>query len=171
VFWTRLSRRLRREEGVALVEFALILPLFLALVFGIFDFGRAFNYWNDETHLAASGARWAVVNANLGGTPTTLQQFIRSQVETKELLNGSASVTKPVTVCVNFPNGTRNPGDPVTVRVFVKYKILSFFGAIPGSKLFNPTIQLVGKATMRLETTPDTTYIPTGSGGTGSGCP
>src|SRR6266487_6369179 len=89
----RLFNRLhRREDGVALVEFALILPLFLALVFGIFDFGRAFNYWIDETHLANTGARWAVVNANLGGT--TLQQYIKTQVETGELRNGSASVKK-----------------------------------------------------------------------------
>lgn len=158
---------------MALVEFALILPLFLALVFGIFDFGRAFNYWNDETHLSAAGARWAVVNANLGGS--TLQTYIKSQVETKELLNGSASVTTPVTVCIGFPTNpssgsSRNVGDPVTVRVYSVYKLLSFFGAIPGSKTFNLNIHLVGKTTMRLEQIPSATYIPAGAGGTGT-CP
>lgn len=153
-----------------MVEFALILPILMVLVFGIFDFGRALNYYIDETHLAATGARWAVVNAAPGGT--TLQDYIKSQVETNELKNGSASVTTPLTVCIGFPNsGSRNPGDPVTVRVYSKYKILSFFGAIPGGPSFSKlTIGLVGKASMRLETTPDSTYVPAGAGGTGT-CP
>jgi Flp pilus assembly protein TadG len=32
-----------RDRGAALVEFALILPVFLMLVFGIVEFGRAYN--------------------------------------------------------------------------------------------------------------------------------
>jgi hypothetical protein len=35
------------------------------------DFGKAFNYWNDETHLANEAVRYAVVNKNpLGGSGT-----------------------------------------------------------------------------------------------------
>ena len=156
-----------------MVEFALILPLFMVLVFGIFDLGRAFNYWIDETHLSTTGARWAVVNANLG--QPTLQQYIKNQVETKELKNGSASVTTAATVCIGFPTNPatasfRNPGDPVVVRVYIRYRLLSFFGAIPGGDAFNPNFALVAKSTMRLEQAPDATYIPAGSGGTGT-CP
>ena len=44
-----------REAGVALVEFALVLPLLLVILFGMLDFGKAFNYWIDTTHLANSG--------------------------------------------------------------------------------------------------------------------
>src|SRR5215211_6519497 len=52
------------EAGVALVEFALILPFLLLLVFGITDFGRAFFLRNDMTHLANETARYAVVNSD-----------------------------------------------------------------------------------------------------------
>ena len=56
-------RRLASDErGVALVEFALVLPLILLLMLGMIDFGKAFNYWNDETHLANEAARQAVVD-------------------------------------------------------------------------------------------------------------
>jgi Flp pilus assembly protein TadG len=50
------------EDGAALVEFALILPILVVLLFGMLEFGKAFNYWIDETHLANEGARWAVVD-------------------------------------------------------------------------------------------------------------
>ena len=56
----------RRQEGAALVEFALVLPLLLLLLLGMLEFGRVFNYWIDETHLANAAARWAAVDR----TPT-----------------------------------------------------------------------------------------------------
>ncbi|MBT8216030.1 MAG: pilus assembly protein, partial [Acidimicrobiia bacterium] len=40
----------KRESGAAMVEFALILPLLLLLVFGTIEFGRAYNAQNTLTH-------------------------------------------------------------------------------------------------------------------------
>src|SRR5215211_4186607 len=49
----RLMRRLTSDErGVALVEFALVLPILLLILFGVIEFGKAFTMWIDETHLA-----------------------------------------------------------------------------------------------------------------------
>ena len=63
-------RQLRRSErGTAVVEFALVAPLLFLIVFGIVDFGRALNYYNDLTQLAGQGARAAAVNRNPDGTP------------------------------------------------------------------------------------------------------
>ena len=79
--WRRLrqvSHRGGPEHGVALVEFALILPVLALMLFGMLDFGKAFNYWIDETHLANEGARWAVVNKNPASSGT-LQAYIRDQ--------------------------------------------------------------------------------------------
>jgi len=50
------------SRGAALVELALVLPLLLVVVFGMLDFGKAFNEWIDETHLANDGARLAAVS-------------------------------------------------------------------------------------------------------------
>ena len=52
----------RREDGQATVEFAIVIPLLLLLVFGIVQFGKAFNNWIDLNHLANESARWAAVN-------------------------------------------------------------------------------------------------------------
>jgi len=53
--------KLRNEKGASAVEFALVLPIFVSVVFGIFQFGIAFNNWIAITHAAREGARLAAV--------------------------------------------------------------------------------------------------------------
>jgi Flp pilus assembly protein TadG len=146
---TRAAGGRSAESGAALVEFALVLPLLLILLFGMLDFGKAFNYWIDETHLANEGARWAVVNRNPGSG--SLQQYIQQQADTPELRNGgTSSVATPVQVCISFPNGTAEVGDPVHVTASVTYNWLPFLGSRVG--IAQTTI--TGSSTMRLEATP-----------------
>jgi Flp pilus assembly protein TadG len=147
-----LSRRLREDKsGVALVEFALVLPLLLVLLFGMLDFGRAFNYWIDATHLANEGARWAVVNTNPGATGT-LQQYVQQQADTQELrLGGTAAISSPLQVCVSFPNGTAI-GNPVRVTASVTYNWLPFISKHALGGLLSTTVS--SSSTMRLEAVP-----------------
>lgn len=65
----RLLRRERSREtrrGQALVEFALIFPVLMILLVGIFDAGRLVFAYNDITNAARSGARVAIVNQAAG---------------------------------------------------------------------------------------------------------
>lgn len=148
-----LSGTVRRlfveERAVALTEFALVAPLLFLLLFGVIDFGKAFNYWNDETQLAGQGARWAAVNSNPSGT-LSLQQYIQSQADSNELKNGgSSSVPTKARVCISFPNGSSpQVGDPVQVTVSASYNWLSVLHL----NVTQSTIQ--GSATMRLEAIP-----------------
>ena len=145
-----LARRAGSDDGVALVEFALILPVLALMLFGMLDFGKAFNYWIDETHLANEGARWAAVDKNPASSGT-LQTYIRQQATTAELRNGgSASLANPVRVCIEFPNGTSNVGDPVRVALTATYRWLGFIAS--QTSLTETTI--TGSATMRLEARP-----------------
>jgi Flp pilus assembly protein TadG len=78
----------RDENGQASVEFALLLPLLLIVLIGVLDFGRAVNYYNTLTELAAEGARSAAVNVNPDGTPvsgTSIQDQIKCQAVSREL--------------------------------------------------------------------------------------
>jgi len=137
------------EAGAALVEFALVLPLLLVLLFGMLDFGKAFNYWIDQTHLANEGARWAAVNKNPGGG--TLQEYIRSQANTAELRDGgTASVPGAIEICISFPNGTSQVGDPVRVTASAAYNWLPFLGGRIGIT----STSISASATMRLEAVP-----------------
>lgn len=57
-----LRTRRARPRGQALVEFALIIPVFLLIVVGLFDLGRAVFAYNTLTNAAREGARIAIVN-------------------------------------------------------------------------------------------------------------
>jgi Flp pilus assembly protein TadG len=134
-----------------MVEFALVLPLLLVLVFGMLEFGKAFNYWIDTTHLANEGARWAVVNHNPGAG--TLQEYVKGRANTVELRDGgTASIPAgdEAEVCISFPNGTANVGDPVLVTVTATYHWLPFIG----DRISSADVTIRGSATMRLEAPP-----------------
>lgn len=144
-----LRRRLRGESGVAIVEFALVMPLLCFIVVLVLDFGRAFNYWIDTTHLASEGARLAAVDhvpseTVPGCTFTTVQTYIRCKADTVELRDGTSRwVTAPLDVCVTNPGTTSKVGDPVEVSVSTTYHFLPILNA--------GTINLEGTATMRRE--------------------
>jgi TadE-like protein len=60
----------RRTRGQALVEFALVIPLFLLLIFGIVDAGRLIYAYNTVANSARNSARVAIVNQSTTGTDT-----------------------------------------------------------------------------------------------------
>jgi Flp pilus assembly protein TadG len=57
-----MSRRRHAGRGQALVEFALIIPVFLLIVISIFDLGRAVFAYNSITNASREGVRLAIVN-------------------------------------------------------------------------------------------------------------
>jgi Flp pilus assembly protein TadG len=71
----RAGGRLRREDGQALVEFAVILPLLLILVTGIIQFGLLFNKYITLTDAVRSGAQTLALGRGLGNAcdPAVLQ--------------------------------------------------------------------------------------------------
>ena len=57
-----MSRTPRRARGQAIVEFALVAPIFFFLLFSIIEFGRAVYYVQMLNNAAREGARYAIVN-------------------------------------------------------------------------------------------------------------
>jgi len=57
----------RGVRGQSLVEFALILPVLLIMLFGVFDFGRASYAFNAVSNAAREGARVAIVDQSQTG--------------------------------------------------------------------------------------------------------
>lgn len=56
------------SRGQGLVEFALVLPVLVLLVFALFDAGRAVIYFTELTNASRAGARAAVVNQSNDAT-------------------------------------------------------------------------------------------------------
>lgn len=85
-----------RRRGQALVEFALLIPVFLLIVVSLFDFGRAVFSYNSVTNAAREGARLAIVNQ----ATASIEQRATSQTAIAE--TGSPNVT--VAFYRNNPN-------------------------------------------------------------------
>ena len=58
---TRAPARWSGESGAELIEFALVLPLLLLVLLGIFDFGFLFQRYEVVTNAAREGARVAIL--------------------------------------------------------------------------------------------------------------
>jgi Flp pilus assembly protein TadG len=58
----QMPRRTRDQRGAAMVEFAIVLPLLLLLVFGMIDFASLYNDYQSVRQGAGAGDRMAVVN-------------------------------------------------------------------------------------------------------------
>jgi Flp pilus assembly protein TadG len=151
----RLRRGAAAERGVALVEFALVLPLLALMLFGALDLGKAYNYWIDATHLANEGARYAAVNKNPDPAAPSFLSAIKAEANTAELRDGNtASVPDALQVCVYLPDGAQI-GNRVRVEVTSTYRFMSFIA----SKLNVAERTIVADSTMRLE------HVPTYSDG------
>jgi len=84
----RLFRR-DREKGAAIVEFAIVLPLFLALLFGVMETGWLFAQLVEVRNAAREGARLAVVDYP---DPGDSGQIISETCSRAVLSSGRASV-------------------------------------------------------------------------------
>jgi Flp pilus assembly protein TadG len=131
-----LRHRCRDERGQSSVEFALVLPLLLLVLFGIVEFARAFNAYNDLNQMAASGARFAAVGRYPGDTALK-----NSEADTTVSRNATLQVQY-------FPSGTCVVGGSVRVTASAP---ITFAKVL---KLSSPTITLNGRAEMRVERCP-----------------
>jgi Flp pilus assembly protein TadG len=139
----RLIRRQIKngKKGQALVEFALIVPIFLILLFAIVDFGMGFYSWITVTNGAREGARLGAVLAS--------QQEIEDRVyESVNLPNEDTHMTVTVT------NAQGQPGESVAVKVDYDYDLITPLAGLvqfaTGDSL-GSTLTFSSTAEMRLE--------------------
>jgi Flp pilus assembly protein TadG len=107
-------QRLRpnKEEGASVVEFAILAPLFVVLLFGLVEFGLAMYSKGMLTNASREGARYGVVYS----TPRRTDAQITAEVQ-KYLAN--AGFLDSVSINVTGAQGTS--GTPLTVRVTYPY--------------------------------------------------
>ncbi len=133
-----------RGRGQALVEFAIILPVFFLVVAGMFDFGL--GIYSDLTlvNAAREGARLGVIDP---GNTSAIETRVR------EMAGNLDDSKLKVTVACERPSGGSFtactspmwlPGDATKVTVDYKYTV--FFPV-----LFGTEIPLTSESKMRIE--------------------
>lgn len=129
------------------MEFALVLPVFLLMLFGAIEFGRAYY----DLHLLTNGAReGARVGSLPGRVESDVQTAVSAFLQDVGLSSGcSTSVTVRDAAGAPRAGGLANAveGDRVGVTISYNFQVLA--GRIlPG---FTGTVQLKGRCVFRRE--------------------
>ena len=138
-----MLKKLREQKGAAAIEFAIILPLLLTLVFGIIEFGFLLYDKAMITNASREGARAGIVYVSGGISDAEIQTGVTTVVNnycSSYLITFGASSTIGVT-------STRAGGN-LTVRVTYAYDFLvlpNFVTDIVGN------INLAAQTIMRME--------------------
>jgi Flp pilus assembly protein TadG len=117
----RLSH-LKREDGQAMTELALVLPIFVVLLLAIVQFGIAFNNYLTLTDATRAGARKAAVSRFIGDNGASAVQAVKAAASG---LN-QATLAPGISVTSTNASGATDwttPGDVVTVTAIYPYAI------------------------------------------------
>lgn len=105
----------KRRRGAAAVEFAVVLPVFVILVFGMIEYGRMVMVQQVITNASREGARKAVLD---GATTSSVQTAVTSYLTSAKVNGGSAAVSPDPTTAAS--------GDPITVTVNIPFSAVSW---------------------------------------------
>lgn len=134
----------KHQDGQAMTEFAIVLPVLLLILFGIIQFGIVFNNYIDVTSSARQGARTGAVSRSLGcsGEQTAITQAAQSAGTS--LNTSNMTVTSNISALCTANGGSVPQGGALTVTVSYPYSI-SLLGLVVSSG------SLSSSSTMRIE--------------------
>jgi len=110
------NRHARRRTGTAVVEFAVVAPVFFLLIFGMIEYGRMVMVQQVITNAAREGARKGVLDATTTSDVTT----VVSNYLTSANISGATTTVSP------DPPSNATSGGSVTVTVSVPYSSVSW---------------------------------------------
>lgn len=125
----------RSEKGASAVEFALLLPLLMLILFGIIEFALGLHRQAILTNASREGARLGIVQS----VPPITTGAINARIDTYLTAAGISpgNVTRAIT-----PGTTT--GTPVIVLLTLPYN----FTVLPGLAGIAPTINLTAQTVM-----------------------
>ncbi|MFW3384594.1 UNVERIFIED_CONTAM: TadE/TadG family type IV pilus assembly protein [Kocuria sp. CPCC 205274] len=120
-------KKQKSERGAVAVEFALVLPLLLTIIFAIIELGHAYNVQISVTHAAREAARTMAVEQVWSDAVTAAQT--------------SSPSLDPASLALTPDPATCSPG--ATVEVTAQYPLPGLTGLMPAG------ITVTGKAAMQ----------------------
>lgn len=109
-------RKRKNRKGAAAVEFALVAPVFVLLIFGIIEFGRAMMVQQILVNASREGARRAVLD---GATADAVRQSV------VDYLQKSSVKVPSENVLVSPDPGTARNNQEISVSVSVPFADVS----------------------------------------------
>jgi Flp pilus assembly protein TadG len=117
---------IKNQKGASAVEFAIVLPLMLVLIFGIIEFSILFYNKAMITNASREGARAGIVFAVSRPSQADIQAIVDNYAA-NHLINFDPSQNLTTTAVWTDTNGDTaiSAGEPLTVTVNYTYKFLA----------------------------------------------
>jgi Flp pilus assembly protein TadG len=112
-------RFFRRDDGQSLVEFAILLPLLLLIVTGLFDCARAVWEENTLAYAAREGTRYAIVHGS--GSSLVLGPSDPAEPNITAVVRTAAVGVGGVVVVTSWPDGSNDRGMRVVVDATAQF--------------------------------------------------
>ncbi|PKM60071.1 MAG: hypothetical protein CVU99_10000 [Firmicutes bacterium HGW-Firmicutes-4] len=127
----------KKEDGQAVVELAITLPILIMILCGIIDFGWLFMNQNSIDYASREGARYAIVHSS-------------SKTEIEEHIRGIApeNIASTVDINITFTNASNPRLGDVIVEISDDIAILT---PIVGVFVQGETMNLSSSCTMKVE--------------------
>jgi len=136
--------KFKSQAGASVIEFAVVLPLLVVLVFGIIEFGMLLYNQQVITNASREGARAGIVaqNPRLADINSVVQTYCLNHLVTFGLVN-----SPPSTFLTGY-NPNAPFGQDLTVKVTYNYEFLVIPNFIP---VFNKLRTMTAQTVMRYE--------------------
>lgn len=147
----KISKLLKNQDGASAVEFAIVLPLFLVLTFGIIEFGVIMYNKAILTNASREGARFAILFDSVVHNDVDIANKVKAHlkfdpIDNSSLLINLGGASAPPTILVS-PPPVHKRGDLISVTVTYPYD----FMLLPNFLGLPQTLTLSGITTMRME--------------------
>jgi Flp pilus assembly protein TadG len=109
----RVRSFLKDKSGVAAVDVALMLPLFIVIIFATIEFGRGLKAWNDMNHALGKAVR--VVYLHPDETPTQIEALVKAYLLKYGV--GAVAVTATSTTISGTPHMKIEVDFPFTLLI------------------------------------------------------
>ena len=138
-----LRRHFEKERGAAAVEFALVVPMLMMLVFGVVDFGYMINRDTMLNNAAREGVRVASLGATSADVTTAVKASLPADMQAT--LTVTVSCTKPTgAACASYSDAAS--GGTAIVKVDYVHSWVT-----PVGSFFGKTAKLTKTSQMRIE--------------------
>lgn len=119
-----MLKKIKREKGQALLEFALVLPMLLLIVCGILDFGWIYYNQLAIANSAREGARFAVVSTvpEPGDTSNADRD---NRIKAKILEVTPATIKSNLVITITYSDLIAPVNGDVTIKLTSKLKVLT----------------------------------------------
>jgi hypothetical protein len=136
------KKALSRQRSQALVEFALVIPLLMLVLMGVFDLGRGIYAYNVVSSAAREGAHHGILK------PTDINGIKDEARRNTATLDPNEIGFSPLPYCSRNPNII-----PVTPTAcdYGNYIVVTVTYRFQPITLFFSTLTLTGKSTMTIE--------------------